>query len=38
MIYPQIEDQARAMTAATPLLRSLHDDLRASFALLGRGL
>lgn len=32
MIYPQIEDQARAMTAATPLLCSLHDDLRASFA------
>ena len=32
MIYPQAEDQERAMAAIAPLLRSLHDNLHASFA------
>ena len=32
MIYPQAEDQERAMAAAMPLLRPIHDDLTASFA------
>ena len=32
MIYPQAEDQQRAMAAAEPLLRPLHDDIRAGFA------
>lgn len=32
MIYPQAEDQQRAMAAAAALLRPLHDDLRSSFA------
>ena len=32
MIYPQAEDQQRAMRAAEPLLRLLHDDIRAGFA------
>lgn len=31
MIYPQAEDQQRAMNAAEPLLRVFHDDLRASY-------
>ena len=31
MIYPQAEDQQRAMAVATPMLRVVHDILRASF-------
>ena len=32
MIYLQTEDQQRAMAAAEPLLRPVHDDIRAGFA------